>query len=909
MILRLAAVAVLIFMASPADVNGFSDSLASYSGEKVLELRVEGAPIQDSEIRALIPQEAGTQLDPVAVREGINNLYRTGLYKTVKVYVREEEGGITLLYSVVPRSWLSEVEFEGNLSLTDNELLRNTDLTRSEEISESRLQENVERLRSYYLYRGFEETGISYRIVPDGDDQKKVVFEVWEGQGSFISDVLLEGDPGISRTRLLSIIASMPGEHLDGAVIDRDIEKLKRYYRERFFLTPVIRHSLSPDAQYPDGTVIAFHVERGPLFKLEVRGPDTVDEKWVRKRMNKVFRSEANVGLAREKLMGDILERFRQDGYYFTVASWTDEMTGPSERQITLSIDPGSKVIIGTLDVEGVRFFEDAEVREILGLMPDRLFIKDDLDEGVGELEKAYAMEGFLSGSVSLAPLNFIPDGDMQEVRIRIRVDEGPRTMIRNLTVESVMPDQERYKDLIGLRPGGPYVPELIGEGRDAILSDLSRRGHLYATVSLSEPVRNEDNSVDVQVNVHEGPRVRLGAVIITGNEQVNTKIIRLALDLERGDILTQDKILKAQERIYRLGVMSSVDVRLAEPQEPAAQKDLVISVRERPRYIIGMRLGYGNEDRLRGAASITYRNVSGMARALTLEGKASAIERRTSLLYNHPWFTSRPINFSASLSDIVEERDSYSRDALSASVDFTRKMSERTEVSFGYLFEGLRLFDVSPGAQLSADDEGKTDVAALLGEIIYDTRDDFLDPWSGILGDLRLEFASGSLGSRAEYYKTELAFHRYQDIGGANVLAGVIRLGGVLSYGRSEEVIISKRFFLGGQSSVRGYGLDRLGPRDDDGEPIGGNYMINANLELRYPMYKSVRGVLFLDSGSVWLQKGGDGFTLRSTAGTGLRWTSPIGPISLDYGYKLNPAEEDRDDRYRWHLSIGHAF
>jgi len=110
----------------------------------------------------------------------------------------------------------------------------------------------------------------------------------------------------------------------------------------------------------------------------------------------------------------------------------------------------------------------------------------------------------------------------------------------------------------------------------------------------------------------------------------------------------------------------------------------------------------------------------------------------------------------------------------------------------------------------------------------------------------------------------------------------------------------------------VRGYQLDSLGPRDASGDPVGGNYLFNANLELRYPLYKTLRGVVFLDSGSIWLEKAvnpeDERFKLRSAAGAGLRWTSPIGPLSLDYGYKLNPAEGDVD-RSRIHFSIGHAF
>jgi outer membrane protein assembly complex protein YaeT len=471
--------------------------------------------------------------------------------------------------------------------------------------------------------------------------------------------------------------------------------------------------------------------------------------------------------------------------------------------------------------------------------------------------------------------------------------------------------NEKRTGELLGIQAGDPYVPEFVNTSRDNLLQELGRMGYLYASVTVEEPVIHPDDTVSLVITVREGPRVRLGTVIVTGNESVDTRIIRIALDLDRGEILTRDKLLRAQERIYDLKVMSSVDVQLAEPV-PGVHKDLMVRVKERAKYVVGFRIGYGSEDKLRGEISVTNRNVKGMARSLALRGKVSDIERSNTLLYTHPWFQSLPIDMTLSLSDLVENRESYSRDSLSVAADFVRALSERTEARVGYFFEGLRLFDVSPDAQLSSDDEGRTDVAALVGEVLHDGRDDFLDPWSGFLGDIILEYAARFLGSKTEYYKTEIAMRRYVTLRDSLVLAGLVRLGLVSAYGESDEVIISKRFFLGGQNSVRGYQLDSLGPIEASGDPIGGNYMLNANLELRYPVYRTLRGVLFVDSGSVWLESGArpedEEFKLRTAAGAGLRWSSPIGPLSLDYGYKLNPATEE-EERSRIHFSIGHAF
>ena len=902
---------ILCLLSLVPSLSHAQTSLAAFTGREVVEVRFKGADIPSSERGDLLPQREGQGLAPGAVRDGIRNLYRTGRFKRVNVFARESGSGVILLYEITGRQYLSRVLFEGNLSIRDGELLSRTDLSPSEELSEERLFENARKVLDYYVRRGFLDPEVTFRVESDAMNRQVVVFQVREGPVGFVSDVLLEGNPGMSRVKLLSVIASMPGERLDERTLRRDVEKITGFYKDGFFLTPTVKYSVGPDPGMDGGMIVTFFLERGPFYRLEIftTGLDSREADRVRKRVERALRKVTGIREAMESAEKQVVSRFHGMGYPFAAVTW-EESQSPSETLINMTLDAGDRVFIESIRVGGIQGITEDQARDLLGLQPDSPFIRANLETGVRNLEEFYYRKGFLTAGISVEPLELQPSGDgRQVVNVGVAVREGGQSLIGNLEIRSDLWDPTKYLEITGLRGGDPYFPEAVQEAREDILTWLSSMGHLYANVAISEPERREENVVDLFLSIEEGPLVKLGRIIITGNENVKSEIIRLALDLDEGEVLTLEKILKAQERLYDLGVMNSVEAELVNPGEPAERKDLIVTVSERHRYVVGFKVGYGSEDKFRGEAAVTHRNVGGKARSLTLRGKKSTIESRTSLLYRHPWFSSRPIDFSASLSDVVEERESYSRDAYAASLDFTRKMSERTEVGLGYVFEGLRLFDVSPGARLSPDDEGKTDVAAMIWEIIYDSRDDILDPWSGLLADFRLEAASRGLGSAAEYLKYELASHRYFFLGKGTVLAGLLRLGFATPYGQSEEVIISKRFFLGGQNSVRGYALDGLGPKDAEGDPIGGDLMVNGNVEIRFPLVRTFGGVCFLDSGSVWFRRGGEGFHLRSSMGAGLRWSSPIGPLSLDYGYKLNPDPEDPDDRYRWHLSIGHAF
>jgi outer membrane protein assembly complex protein YaeT len=904
---------ILVLISSPVHGRGTDGVLTDHFGKIITALEITGAKVSSWEMKALVPVEVGDVLSPEKVREGVLNLHRTGLYERVEVRVRALTDGVALRYEVVPRRWLEEVEFEGNLALSDSELLRKVSFRRNEEVTAERLAENALRLKDYYTFRGYPGTEVRHRIETLEDNRTRVIFELNEGLGLTISRIDLNGNPGFSRIKLLSIIASAPGGRYDGERVEKDVRKLKDRFRESFHLNPDISYTTEPADDFHGSIVLTFMVNQGPLTVLSTEIEDPEEMKRVLRRMKKVFLASDTVEKAKSVLAEELTLRYRSQGYPFFNHTWQEDSSDPSIHKISLSLDPGLRTYIGGVEVNGVEFLSDDRLNAVLGMEIGSPFVKSRLDEGVQYLLREYRHEGFVDVETEVKPLNFTAFIGHQEVKVVIVLQEGERTILKQLDVNGGPYSKEVVMELMDVQEGEGYVPEFIQKGRESVLQSLGTGGYLYAAVSVQEPRTVGEGEVEITLEIKEGPKVRLGSVIITGNENVSPRIIRLALDLKRGKVITRDEILKAQKRIYELGVMSSVDVQLADPDVPQEQKDLMVRVKERPRYVVGFRLGYGSEDKLRGSASITNRNVGSMARKVTVRGKASEIERSTTVLYNHPWYFSKPVDLTLSLVDLLEERESYTRDSLSVAADFVRAMSERTETRLGYSFEGLRLRDVSPDAQLSADDVGETDIAAVVGEIVFDSRDDFLDPWSGLLGDLLLEIASAGLGSEAEYSKMELALHRYIHIGGGTVLAGLLRTGGVVAHGKSEDVIISKRFFLGGQNSVRGYALDSLGPRDESGDPVGGNYMLNANLEFRFGLYKTIRGVLFLDSGSVWLHQnstvGEADFALRASGGAGLRWSSPIGPLSLDYGYKLNPVDEDLNDRYRWHFSIGHAF
>ncbi len=908
----LIAAAVICLMAALPGAAGADDTIAllDFIGETVLDISFDGLDLPETEFLALVPVFRGFPLRVSDVREGIRNLYITGLYDGISVTGRSVEGGVEIKFHLTPKRWIKEVRFKGNLRLSNRTLSRRLDLSRAEELTAEQLEGNRQKIIDHYEYRGFREAEVAYMTEVDQDQKTDVIFDISEGPKSRITKVALSGDSGWSNIRLSSLIASMPGEMLDGRTLDRDVEKIVKKLKKGNYFYPEVQYSLKPDPGTRNGVLVTFDIQKGVKYALGVKlDSKDYDSRTFLKQVRKAYVEEPDQDEARKSSGEQVKERILNDGYPFGSLEWVERDLEPGTLGVDLVITTGWRAQFGTITIDGAESLSPEELQEALEFLGGDPFVRSVLNSGIDGLKKAYRDKGFLSTEVIVKPLLFNEEDQVRSVPVHLVVHEGDRTMIGDVRIgQSVYPEAETL-EILDLHGGDPYVPERVVSGREALLDRLALDGYLYGAVSVKEPVATEDGFVNLEFDVESGPPVYLGSIIITGGKNVENRIVRLALGLERGDLLTMEKITEARRRVYRLGVHDTVDIQLMSQEIPAGTKDLVVEVTERKKRVVGFKVGYGSEDRLRGQVSYTNRNVVGMARSLTLGARASSIEQLLSVIYRHPYFLSRPIDLTAALSDLREERDSFSQDTQSISFRFNREITKKITGIAEYTFEGVDIFDIAPGVVLSPEDVGQTDIAAVILETLYETRDDILDPTKGILGQVTFGVASRYLGSEAEDYGIEASAHKYFPLSNSLVLATLIRGGVILPYGNSEQVIISKRFFLGGMNSVRGYDLDELGPKDDQGNPVGGNYMINLDAELRYPIYRWVKGVVFIDSGSVWLnEEPYTDSTLRASTGAGIRMTTPAGPLSLDYGYKLNPATEI-ESRWRIHFSIGHAF
>jgi outer membrane protein insertion porin family len=472
------------------------------------------------------------------------------------------------------------------------------------------------------------------------------------------------------------------------------------------------------------------------------------------------------------------------------------------------------------------------------------------------------------------------------------------------------------------LKPGEPLLPADLGADTQAIVRALRSDGYTDATV---EPVVTRRNAGDVvpavvDWQITRGPRREIGTVVVQGNVETHNDTILRQLPFQAGDPLDLEKLQRGQDKIYQLGTYRSVGVQ---PIGPSAEvQDVGVSVVPRPPGNIQWGAGYNTRDGLTGFGEITYDNVGHRARRITLRGTGSVIPddlEQTQFLallgFREPQFLHTDWQWN---SELIGERSTKTIDQFSVlrgsfGNGLTRDLLPRLRGGGELQLEYADVFNVQPKSFLSID-EGTAYTTAPSLFLIYDGRNDPFVPTSGVFESFRLRYAPPGL-STVQFGKVNLQHSQAFPL--ATWLSFIYSAR--VAYGRAFSgapiLPIRERYFLGGATTVRGFSENSLGPTDPFGKPTGGDLAMVLSFEWRVPIIYQLSAAVFNDNGGLFITQcdeqcerngfpgplvpplaapavRGNAFTFknfRHSAGPGLRYMTPVGPIGLDYGFKLD--------------------
>lgn len=666
------------------------------------------------------------------------------------------------------------------------------------------------------------------------------------------------------------------------------------------------------------GKVLTFIVREMPFIKkIEFRGNSELKED----KLKDSVTIKENTVLDRV-LLGEnaakIKAQYAEEGFYNATVNPVIETDGV-EARVIFDINEGPEVRVRRITFIGNRFFSAGKLKGFMttseaGILSfatkSGKFNDFVLQNDLAIIMSKYYDNGFIRADV--IEKRVLLSEDKKWFYITIALSEGDQFRIGKVDVTGdILPSttKEELIDKLKIKSGEVFSRTRMSQGIEAVTDVYGDKGYAYADIKPLTQSDPEKKTIDVTLDIKTNDLVYIERIDISGNVRTRDKVIRRELELGEGDQYRSSELKRSRNNLKRLGYFE--DVRINQTQGSAPDKmKLDVDVRERPTGAVSLGFGYSSVDKLIGTASVSQSNFMGTGIRLELSGTVSASSSKYVLGFTEPWLFDKPLSAGADVYNTDRTYPDFTEGKKGFDVRFGFPIYDR--YSRGYLtykLEDVKITNVADTAStLIKEQAGKSTESSITLTAKRDTRDDAFFPTEGEVLTATAQFSGGPLGGTNHFVKYEADAVKFF----ALPWDTTISFHGVIGHvqGLKDHVVpIYERYYLGGINSIRGFKTRTISPKDPvTGDLIGGNTMMAVNTEFLFPLMpeQHVKGLVFFDAGNAY--KGRIDFgDIRTSAGVGIRWFSPLGPLRLELGFNLGkrPGETSR----QWDFAIGTVF
>jgi len=868
------------------------------------------------ELYGLVTLRPGDRISEEKVRDSIRRLYTQSVFREVTAYVREEGGSVDLLFFLRPIPLVAEIEVTGQKSLTAVQIISASRIRRGAPLEERDLSEAEAILRAFLAGKGFTAGKATIQVscsVVNGAGRVRIAVE--EGETGLIETLAVPGASFFPPERLPQLLGVETGSSFDFHRWEEGLARVRLEYKKSGFLTVRVEGSVSP-CESGSGLCPRAEVVEGRRYDVRWEGVREFSPEKLAKVAGLYGTEEVTEGALAYDLRERVQAFYRQEGYLRAQVEVAvgEEIDG--KVPLTVKVQEGKPGFIRKIRFEGNRGIPEKALLRQMGSRERGTFHwftgsgkynEEEWNQDLSAVVGYYQKEGYVRMKVSGVDNDWDATGGITKV---VRIEEGPRYRLREILFRGN--DHFLRTEFLALMRNqeGAFVDYVALErDQEAIAAKYRNTGFLDATVEGTLDFDEGKDTVVARFTFVEGSRYRLGSVIVQGNLLTRPTAVLRENPIPSGGYAGEEALLKFQQSVYGTGLYKSVRLqRIKRPEEGVL--DLVVEVEEAMFLDLEFGAGYASNTGVRGSVYAKDRDLDGLGRSvsgLVLVGQKQQnyqLEMREPYILGNRWKWEGVLTAS----HLFQENPSFNlrKTALVAGID--QKILERSTLSLQYEFSVNETSEVEPGAIISPEDQGRANIGSVRALLVLDFRDDPFNPKRGMYASGTGELANQLFGSQVDYWSLAGQTSFYLPVVRRNSLALSGRAGVILPYGITPEVPIQKRFFAGGRTTVRGFKQDTLGPIGANGAPIGGNFQLILNAEMRVPLQYGFLAAVFVDAGSVWLWNEPEyGFDLREAAGLSLRYITPVGPVSVDYGWKLDP--RPGESAGEWSFTIGMVF
>jgi outer membrane protein insertion porin family len=729
-------------------------------------------------------------------------------------------------------------------------------------------------------------------------------------QRQIIAEVRIAGNKRIEEDAIRRVIKTKLGDIVSAKALSDD---LKAIYGMGYFEDIRVEAS-----EGPAGKVVTFQVvEKPTIRKIVISGNNIYDDEEIRNNLNISTGSILNVFKINSNIKA--IETFYKEKNYHNVRiSYEVQPLENNQADVEIKIEEGQKIRIKTISFDGNAAYDAKKLRKVMKTSEKGFFSwltssgelnREDLNQDVTKLAAFYHNNGYIDAKVGEPVIEFSDNW----IYITIKIEEGSQFRVGkiDLTGDLVQP-KEKLIEQLKIREEEYYNREVVRNDVLLLTDICADVGYAYAEVMPRIDEDRKNLIVNITYAIDKKKKVYFDKILIGGNSKTRDKVIRRQLKVYEKELYNGKGLKGGVRSLYRTDYFEDIKVNT---QKGGAedQMTLKVDVAEKPTGAFSFGAGYSSVENLFAVASVTQRNLFGRGQILQLKGEIGSVTNRYTLSFTEPWLLDIPLSAGIDLYNQFRDYETYERDSVGGRLRFGYPVFDYTRAYLYYTYDVSDISNISEDASDSVFElEGINITNSFTGILNYDSRDRVFNPTEGSEHSISVEYAG---------FGGDIAFTKYLGETGWYIplfWETVGFLHGKTGYVEQHPDGLLpdyERFYLGGLNSLRGFGWRDVGPTETNENgvevEIGGDKFVQLNLEFLIPLVKKagLMGVLFYDTGNAWAE--GDPIdlsNLRESAGFGLRWYSPLGPMRIEYGYILDP-EPGEDTNGKWEFGMGAAF
>ena len=731
-----------------------------------------------------------------------------------------------------------------------------------------------------------------------------------------IKDIRVEG---LQRTEAGTIFSYLPVRVGDTLNDEKSSEAIRSLFATGFFKDVTLE---------VDGDVLVVVLQERPsIAQVDFIGVKEFDKETLNKAMRQIGLAEGRIfdrGIA-DRAEQELKRQYLTRGKYAAEVTTTVTPLERNRVSVNFTVAEGDSSKIRQISIIGAKAFTEKQLLGLFVLREPGLFTwyskqdqysRQKLSADLETLRSYYQDRGYLEFNIDSTQVSITPD--KKDIYITVSISEGEKYTVSEVKVDGqlLVPEAEIRK-LITVKPGEVFSRVRLNESTKKITDRLGNDGYAFANVNAAPELNKEKREAAFTFFIDPGRRVYVRRINIAGNTRTRDEVIRREMRQMESAWYSGGNIALSRQRVDKLGYFTEVNVENPAVQGATDQVDVNVTVVEKPTGNVLLGAGFGSGSGIVLSGSIAQNNIFGSGKHVGAQISSSKLNTIYSLSFTDPYFTTDGVSLGYDIYHRKIDAQSsslgqYVTKTTGIGAKFGVPVTEIDTIQYGIGFEetSITTFATSPLFYIdyvNTFGQRNTAFTANIGWV-RDGRDSLIYPTTGTL---QRAYVDGGLpGGTLRYYRTNYQYQRYFPLSRDTTIMwnGEIGYGG--GYG-GKPLPFFKNYFTGGVSSIRGYRLNTVAPRDANGDPRGGNRKLLSNLEYLFPFPglnndRSVRLSAFFDAGAVTDNK--FSFSdLRYSTGVALAWVSPFGPLKFSIAAPL--VNKPGDHKQIFQFTFGGAF